>query len=79
MTNAAKPEHSDLEFDPDALRDKYRRERDKRIRADGNDQYLEVKGDFADYVDDLYVEPGFTREPLTDRLESVIPKATIAG
>jgi cyclohexanone monooxygenase len=26
-------------FDPDALRIKYREERDKRLRADGNDQY----------------------------------------
>ena len=55
-----------LDFDPDALREKYREERDKRLRADGNDQYVEVKGDFSHYVDDPYVEPGFTREPLTD-------------
>ena len=33
---------STLAFDPDALRDKYRAERDKRLRADGNDQYVEV-------------------------------------
>ena len=25
-----------LDFDPDALRDKYREERDKRLRTDGN-------------------------------------------
>ena len=31
-------------FDPDALREKYREERDKRLRADGNDQYVEVAG-----------------------------------
>ena len=35
-----------LSFDPDALRQKYRLERDKRIRAAGNQQYLEVDGDF---------------------------------
>ena len=33
-------------FDPDQLREKYRQERDKRLRADGNDQYKEVEGDF---------------------------------
>ena len=33
-----------LDFDPDALREKYRQERDKRLRADGNDQYVEVEG-----------------------------------
>src|ERR1700736_6720938 len=33
------------DFDPDALRDKYREERDRRLRTDGNEQYVEVKGD----------------------------------
>ena len=58
-----------LDFDPDALREKYRAERDKRLRADGNDQYVEIKGDFAHYIDDPYVEPGFTRAPLTDDVD----------
>jgi arylsulfatase A-like enzyme len=31
-----------LAFDPDALREKYRQERDKRLRADGNSQYREA-------------------------------------
>jgi cyclohexanone monooxygenase len=53
-------------FDPDTLRERYRQERDKRLRADGNDQYLEVSGDFAHFVEDPYVEPGFERAPLTD-------------
>ena len=35
---------TDLPFDPDALRAKYRAERDKRLRADGNEQYVEVDG-----------------------------------
>jgi cation diffusion facilitator CzcD-associated flavoprotein CzcO len=61
-----------LGFDPESLRAKYRAERDKRIRADGNDQYVEAKGDFSRYIDDPYVEPGFTREPLTDDVEILI-------
>src|SRR5204863_5669206 len=61
-----------IDFDPDALRAKYREERDKRVRPDGNEQYVEVKGDFSRYIDDPYVEPGFTREPLTDTVEAVI-------
>jgi len=59
-------------FDPDALREKYRAERDKRLREEGNEQYVEVKGVFAHYLDDPYVEPGFTREPLTDEVEVAI-------
>ncbi len=62
---------TDLGFDPDALRAKYREERAKRIRADGNDQYVEVAGEFAHYVEDPYVEP-FTREPLFDEVEVVV-------
>ena len=43
------------DFDPDALREKYRLERDKRLRADGNAQYLEIAGEFSDYLHDPYV------------------------
>ena len=43
---AAKADEA-LEFDPDALREKYRAERDKRLRSDGNEQYQEVTGDFT--------------------------------
>ncbi len=69
----------ELGFDPDALREKYREERDKRIREDGNDQYREVTGDLARYVDDPNVEPGFTREPLTDEVEVVIVGGGFGG
>jgi cyclohexanone monooxygenase len=72
MTSQPHTPSSDLGFDPDALRAKYREERDKRIRDDGNEQYIEVEGEFARYVDDPYVEPGFTREPLTDEVEVVV-------
>ena len=68
----APEEYSDLGFDPDALREKYREERDKRLRPDGIDQYIEVKGKFAHFVDDPYVEPGFERGPLTDEVDVVI-------
>jgi cation diffusion facilitator CzcD-associated flavoprotein CzcO len=61
-----------LDFDPDALREKYRQERDKRLRVDGNEQYVEVKGDFRHYIDDPYVEPGFTRAPLTDTVDVLV-------
>ena len=62
----------EFDFDPDSLRAKYREERDKRIRPDGNEQYVEVKGDFSRYIDDPYVDPGFTRAPLNDAVDVVI-------
>ncbi len=65
-------------FDPDALREKYRLERDKRLRADGNEQYLEVVGDFSRYIDDPYVAP-FEREPLEDEVQVVIVGGGFGG
>ena len=67
-----------LAFDPDALRRKYREERDKRLRADGNEQYVEVTDAFAHYVDDPYVEP-FDRDPLTDAVDVVIVGGGFGG
>src|SRR3990167_2440941 len=63
---------ADLEFDLDALRARYRAERDKRLRSDGLDQYQKIEGDLAVYDEDPYVEPGFTRAPLTDEVEVAI-------
>ncbi len=65
-------QEAELGFDPDTLRAKYRQERDKRLRSDGNEQYVEVKDQFAHYVEDPYVEPGFTREALTDEVDVVV-------
>jgi cation diffusion facilitator CzcD-associated flavoprotein CzcO len=62
----------DVDFDPDALKRKYLSERDKRVRADGNAQYIEVKAEFSRYIEDPYVEPGFTRAPVFDHVEFAI-------
>ena len=59
------------EFDPDQLRDRYRAERDKRVRSDGNDQYQMIAGDFAHYLEDPYVAP-IDREPLFDEVQVAI-------
>ena len=37
-----------------------------------NEQYVEVTAEFSRYVDDPYVEPGFTREPVFDEVEVTI-------
>src|SRR6202522_4597114 len=72
MDAARAADDTALDFDPDALREKYQQERDKRVRADGNAQYVEVEGRFRHFVDDHYVAPGFSREPLTDDVDLVI-------
>jgi cation diffusion facilitator CzcD-associated flavoprotein CzcO len=66
-------------FDPDALRRKYREERDKRLRDEGNAQYIEVTGRFAHFLDDPYAEPGFEREPLFDEVEVLVVGGGFGG
>lgn len=66
------------EFDPDALREKYRSERDKRIRADGNSQYVEITGSFAEYLRDPYTEP-VERAPLRDDVTVAVIGGGFAG
>ena len=68
-----------LGFDPDVLRTKYRTERDKRLRGDGNEQYQEVTGDFSRYVDDPYVDQGFSRKPLQDEVECIVVGGGFGG
>lgn len=65
-------EQIDLGFDPDALRDKYRIERDKRLKTEGSSQYVEVTGDYSHYIDDPYIDDVIEREPLTDEVDVVI-------
>jgi cyclohexanone monooxygenase len=69
MSDTATP--ADLGFDPEALRAKYRAERDKRLRTDGNEQYVEIKDRFAHYLDDPYVAP-VARAPLNDEVEVLV-------
>ena len=65
-------ESSELNFDPEALGKKYQIERDKRVREDGNEQYQEVKGDFAYFVDDPYIDNEINRDALEEEVEVVI-------
>ncbi len=65
-------------IDRDALRAKYIEERDKRLRSDGNDQYVELVGKFAQYLEDPYVEPE-PREPLTDEVTVAFIGGGFAG
>jgi cyclohexanone monooxygenase len=61
-----------LDFDPAALRAKYRAERDRRLRAEGNGQYIKIEAEFSRYLDDPYVAPGFTRDALSDEIDVVV-------
>ena len=64
MPGTDTPVHAD-ELDREALRRKYAEEREKRLRSDGNGQYLRLTGDLVDYLADPYT-PLTVREPVTD-------------
>ena len=65
---------ADLPYDPEVLRERYRLEREKRLREDGNEQYVEMKGDYEDFLEDPYVDQPVQRDPVTDDVDVVIDK-----
>lgn len=67
-----------LEFDKEALKKKYLAERDKRLRTDGNEQYLQIKDQLAHYLDDPYTARE-EREPLTDHVTFAFIGGGFAG
>jgi cation diffusion facilitator CzcD-associated flavoprotein CzcO len=65
-------------FDPDELRERYLLERDKRLRADGNAQYIEMAGQYARFLDDPYVE-ATDRPPRRDDVTVAVIGGGLAG
>ncbi len=65
-------------IDKGALRRRYRAERDKRLRPDGNDQYLRVTGRLAHYLEDPYT-PVTEREPKRDHVTVAFIGGGFAG
>ncbi|MEM9035494.1 MAG: NAD(P)/FAD-dependent oxidoreductase [Actinomycetota bacterium] len=69
-----------LPFDPDELRERYRLEREKRLREDGATQYFDLSGSLAKYGDtDPYVDPGFTRDALDVEFDVAIVGGGFSG
>ena len=65
-------------IDRPALRTRYRDERDKRIRDDGNDQYVEPTGRFAHFLEDPHVDRS-ERDPVFDEATVVFIGGGFAG
>ena len=61
-----------LGFDPVKLRTRYRAERDRRLRKDGNEQYREVEGALAHYKDDPYAQTVGERPAQTGEVDVVV-------
>ncbi len=65
-------------IDIDALKQKYREERDKRLRPDGNAQYLRLEGTLSHYLEDPYT-PVTPREPKRDHVTVAFIGGGFAG
>ena len=66
------PSIKELGFDPQALRRKYDAEREKRLRADGNDQYREVAGELEKFGNDPYIESVIERDAVDEDIEVAV-------
>ncbi|BBY39762.1 monooxygenase [Mycobacterium mantenii] len=68
-----------LPFDEEALRRKYDQERQRRLRPDGIQQYVEVAGRFARFGEDPWCDPRYSRDPLTDTVDVAVIGAGFGG
>ncbi|HEV2368944.1 MAG TPA: NAD(P)-binding protein, partial [Acidimicrobiales bacterium] len=65
-------------LDLEALKRKYAEERDKRLRPDGNDQYIQLKDQLARYLEDPYT-PVSGRDRKTDHVTVAFIGGGFAG
>lgn len=63
----------------DALREKYLAERDRRLRTEGNDQYVAVDHPFIGDVEDPYVSEPLERAPISEDLDVVVVGGGFSG
>ena len=67
-----------MAIDKQTLLSKYRAERDKRLRPEGNAQYIRLKDRFAHYAEDPYI-PVKPRAPRTDHVTFAFIGGGFAG
>jgi cyclohexanone monooxygenase len=77
VTSQATGEAPDLDLE--ALKEKYRQERDKRLRTEGEAQYFEVQDDYAGFWDQDPYSPPIVREPIREDLDVAILGGGFAG
>ncbi len=70
---------TDTQANLDAARERYRLEREKRLRVDGLGQFKELKGDYADFDKDPYVTEPLVRDSITEATDVVIVGAGFGG
>ncbi|MGR8919389.1 MAG: flavin-containing monooxygenase [Gammaproteobacteria bacterium] len=73
------PTADELGFDPLELRRRYAEERDRRLRPEGNDQYLEVTGELEKYNADPYIDAPIERDAMEETIEVLIVGGGFGG
>ncbi|MET8824629.1 NAD(P)/FAD-dependent oxidoreductase [Streptomyces sp. NPDC004610] len=62
-----------------ALRERYRRERERRVRPDGDRQYRRAEAEFGSFAADPYSGPVPEREPLRDLVDVAVVGGGFGG
>ena len=75
MTSTSESGH----LSPDEIRERYRIEREKRLRSDGTGQFKTIAGEWADFGRDPFSDPNFTRDAVKEETEVVIVGAGFGG
>jgi len=73
------PTQTPDDIDIQALREKYRQERDKRLRSEGQQQYVRTAGEFADQYEADPHTPVVSRDPISEDLDVAILGAGWSG
>ena len=72
MENGASQARNIMDFDPNALKQKYLEERNKRLHPDGIHQYHKATGSLGHYVEDPYITDPIERVKIEEDCEVLV-------
>ncbi len=78
-SNCPQPTDTPDDVDIEALREKYRQEREKRLRSEGSKQYVELEDDFAGYYETDPHSPPLVRDPIAEDIDVAVIGGGFAG
>jgi len=78
-TESCCPTQTPDDIDLPALRERYRQERDKRLRTDGSKQYVELANEFAEYAEVDPHTPPMVRDPISEEVDVAVLGGGFAG